>query len=81
MAHIEKVFDAIECDRQLVKELAGNKIISENNIYIFLAIIEHKAIQIVNTFKQLSNPGIFATQNKPVSIQPGMLTFDDFDDN
>lgn len=61
--------------------MAGNKVISENNLYIFLAIIEHKAIQIVNAFKQLSNPGIFATQSKPVNIQAGMLTFDDFEDN
>lgn len=46
-----------------------------------MAIIEHKAIQIVNTFKQLSNPGIFAQQAKPANIQTGMLTFDDFEDN
>lgn len=61
--------------------MAGNKAISENNLFIFLAIIEHKAIQIVNTFKQLSNPGIFAQQTKLANIQTGMLTFDDFEDN
>lgn len=58
--------------------MAGNKVISENNLYIFLAIIEHKAIQIINTFKQLSNPGIFPEPKKVTNIQTGMLTFDDF---
>lgn len=46
-----------------------------------MAIIEHKAIQIVNTFKQLSNPGIFNQPTKPANIPTGMLTFDDFEDN
>ena len=35
----------------------------------------------MNTFKQLSNPGIFAVQSKPANIPTGMLTFDDFEDN
>jgi hypothetical protein len=58
-----------------VKELAGNKVISENNLYIFLAIIEHKAIQIVNTFKQLANPSMLDQQQaKPANLPAGMLT-------
>lgn len=65
-----------------MKELAGNKVISENNLYIFLAIIEHKAIQIVNTFKQLANPSMLDQQQaKPANLPAGMLTFDDFEDN
>lgn len=64
-----------------MKEIAGNKAISESNLFVFLAIIEHKAIQIVSTFKQLSNPGIFSSPSKPLPVQGGMLTFDDFEDN
>jgi hypothetical protein len=37
--HIERIFETIECDRDLVKELSGNLSISEGNLYIFLAII------------------------------------------
>lgn len=79
--NIERIFETIECDRELAKQLGGNKAITENNLLIFLAIIEHKAVQIVNTFKQFSNPSLFSQNNRPQQIPTGMLTFDDFEDN
>lgn len=79
--NIERIFETIECDREVAKELGGNKAITENNLLIFLAIIEHKSVQIVNTFKQFSNPSLFVHQSKPQPIAAGMLSFDDFEDN
>jgi hypothetical protein len=35
----------------------------------------------VNTYKQLANPGMFNQPAKPINMQTGMLTFDDFEDN
>jgi hypothetical protein len=46
-----------------------------------LAVIEHKATQIINTFKELSNSNMMTTHNKPAALQPGVLTFEDFEDN
>lgn len=46
-------------------------------------MIEHKATQIINTFNKLSNSNMLspAAQNKPPQIQPGLLNFEDFEDN
>jgi hypothetical protein len=50
---------------------------------VFLAVIEHKATQIINTFNKLSNANMLpsANQNKTSQPQPGLLTFEDFEDN
>lgn len=81
MNHIERIFETIECDREVAKELGGNKAITENNLLVFLAMIEHKAIQIVSTYKQLTNSHMLS-QNVKIPHQPNvMLTFDDFEDN
>ena len=44
-------------------------------------MIEHKATQIISTFKDLSNSNMITGPTKPVPIQAGMLTFEDFEDN
>ena len=48
---------------------------------IFLAIIEHKATQIVSTFRELSNSNMITKDVKTNNMQPGLLTFEDFEDN
>lgn len=80
MALIERIFDTIECDHEIVKEIGGSKTISETNLLIFLAVIEHKAISIVETFNRLSNPNMFSSPQptKLGATQPGLLTFEDF---
>lgn len=65
----------------MVKEIGGSKTISETNFLVFLAVIEHKATQIINTFKELSNSHMLSGPSKPAPIQAGMLTFEDFEDN
>lgn len=77
MGIIERIFETIECDREIVKEIAGSKTISESNLLIFLAVIEHKSVSIVETFNRLSNPGMLSNtqHNKIASTQPGLLTF------
>ena len=39
MNHVERIFETIQCDRELAKELGGNKTITENNLLVFLAMI------------------------------------------
>ena len=77
MGLIERVFETIECDRQIVKEIGGSKTISETNLLIFLAVIEHKSTQIVSTFNRLSNTNMLTSpqQNKVNQVQPAILTF------
>ena len=61
--------------------MGGNKAITENNLLVFLAMIEHKTLQITSTYKQLTNSHMLA-QNQKVGHHPNiMLTFDDFEDN
>jgi hypothetical protein len=50
---------------------------------VFLAVIEHKATQVINTFNKLSNPNMQPSNNqaKAPQPQPGLLTFEDFEDN
>jgi hypothetical protein len=63
----------------LVKEISGSKSISESNLLVFLAVIEHKATQIISTFNRLSNQNSNnLTVAKPVQVQPSILTFEDF---
>lgn len=83
MGLIERIFETIECDREVVKEIGGSRTISETNLLVFLAVIEHKATQIINTFNKLSNANMLtpATQPKQPQPQPGILTFEDFEDN
>lgn len=66
-----------------MKEIGGSKTISETNLLVFLAVIEHKATQIINTFNKLSNANMLPSnaQAKPPQPQPGILTFEDFEDN
>lgn len=80
MGLIERIFDTIDCDREVVKEIGGSRTISETNLLVFLAVIEHKATQIINTFNKLSNANMLpaSNQNKPPQIQPGLLSFEDF---
>lgn len=77
MGLIERIFETIECDREVVKEIGGSKSISETNLLIFLAVIEHKATQIINTFNKLSNANMLSGQGqaKTAQPQPGILTF------
>ena len=83
MGLIERIFQTIECDRQVVKEIGGSKSISQTNLLVFLAVIEHKAVSIVETFNRLSNPNMLTgpQQNRLGSAQPALLTFEDFQDN
>lgn len=83
MSLIERIFETIECDRQIVKEIGGSKSISETNLLVFLAVIEHKAVSIVETFNRLSNPNMLSTNQAPRigQVQPALLTFEDFEDN
>jgi hypothetical protein len=82
MGLIERIFETIECDREVVKEIGGSRTISETNLLVFLAVIEHKATQVINTFNKLSNANMLPpAQNKPPQIQPGLLNFEDFEDN
>jgi len=48
-----------------------------------LAVIEHKATQAINTFNKLSNANMLPSPNqtKAAQPQPGLLTFEDFEDN
>lgn len=64
----------------MVKEVGGSKSISETNLLVFLAVIEHKATQIINTFKKLSNPNMLPATNQArgAQVQPALLTFEDF---
>ena len=78
---IERVFETIECDRDIAKEVGGSKTISETNLLVFLAVIEHKTIQIVNTFKHLSNSHMPNNVPKCASLEPSPLAFEDFEDN
>ncbi len=48
---------------------------------MFLAVIEHKATQIINTFKELSNSNMISAPTKSVPVQGGMFNFEDFEDN
>lgn len=77
MGLIERIFETIECDREVVKEIGGSKTISETNLLLFLAVIEHKATQVINTFNRLSNANMLGAPslNKPPQPQPGLLTF------
>jgi hypothetical protein len=47
---------------------------------VFLAVIEHKAVPIVETFKRLSNPNMASPLQggKAGQAQPAILTFEDF---
>jgi hypothetical protein len=82
MGLIERIFETIECDREVVKEIGGSKSISETNLLVFLAVIEHKATQIINTFNKLSNSNMLPPpQIKGAAPQTGLLTFEDFEDN
>ena len=83
MGLIERIFETIECDRDVAKEIGGSRQISQTNLLVFLAVIEHKATQIINTFNKLSNANMLpsANQNKTSQPQPGLLTFEDFEDN
>jgi hypothetical protein len=83
MGLIERIFETIECDREVVKEIGGSRTISETNLLVFLAVIEHKATQIINTFNKLSNANMLPAPNAPKQPppQPGLLTFEDFEDN
>ena len=79
---IERIFETIECDREIVKEIGGSKTISDSNLLIFLAVVEHKAVSIVETFNRLSNPNMLsAPQTHKTGTQPSLLTFEDFEDN
>ena len=64
-----------------MKEIGGSKTISETNFLVFLAVIEHKATQIINTFKELSNSNMISAPVKPAPVQGGMFNFEDFEDN
>ena len=64
-----------------MKEIGGSKTISETNFLVFLAVIEHKATQIINTFKELSNSNMISAPVKPAPMQGGMFNFEDFEDN
>jgi hypothetical protein len=77
MGLIERMFETIECDREIVKEIGGSKAMSETNLLIFLAVIEHKSTQIVSTFNRLSNSNMLTSpqQNKINQVQPSILTF------
>jgi hypothetical protein len=76
MGLIERIFETIECEREVVKEIGGSKSISETNLLVFLAVIEHKATQIINTYNKLSNATMSnTTQPKSAQPQPGILTF------
>lgn len=76
MGLIERIFETIECEREVVKEIGGSKTISETNLLVFLAVIEHKATQIINTFNRLSNANMLPNNNhKQPQPQPGLLTF------
>lgn len=44
-------------------------------------MIEHKSLQIVSTFKQLTNSHMINHTTKVVPTPNFMLTFDDFEDN
>ena len=83
MGIIERIFETIECDREIVKEIGGSKTISESNLLIFLAVIEHKGVSIVETFNRLSNPSMLTAPqaHKTGTTQPSLLTFEDFEDN
>lgn len=39
---IETLFNTIECDKEIAKELAGSHGVTDGNMMIFLGIIEHK---------------------------------------
>ena len=77
MGIIERLFETIECDREIVKEIAGSKTMAESNLFTFLAVIEHKAVSIVETFNRLSNPNMASGQQpeKLGMTQPSLLTF------
>ncbi len=77
MGLIERIFETIECDREVVKEIGGSKTISETNLLVFLAVIEHKAVSIVETFNRLSNPNMLSSPGpaKVGQAQPALLTF------
>ena len=80
MGLIQRIFETIQCDRDVVKEIGGSKIISETNLLVFLAVIEHKAVSIVDTFNRHSHPNMFSTTQTATlgQTQPGMLTLQDF---
>lgn len=48
-----------------------------------MAVIEHKAVSIVETFNRLSNPNMISgNQTQKIGMgQPTLLTFEDFEDN
>ena len=80
MGLIERIFETIECDREVLKEIGGSKTISESNLLLFLAVIEHKSLSILETFNRLSNPNMLSTNQGPRlgQVQPALLTFEDF---
>ena len=48
-----------------------------------MAVVEHKAVSIVETFNRLSNPNMLSAPqtHKTGTTQPSLLTFEDFEDN
>ncbi|EAR91604.3 outer dynein arm docking complex protein oda protein (macronuclear) [Tetrahymena thermophila SB210] len=64
---IETLFNTIECDKKVAKELAGSHSVTDGNMMIFLAIIENKVNQIVQAFSAIDAQG--ANENYHTLLQ------------
>lgn len=54
---IETLFNTIECDKKVAKELAGSQSVTDGNMMIFLAIIENKVNQVVQAYSAIHAEG------------------------
>ncbi|KAL4455785.1 hypothetical protein ABPG74_003195 [Tetrahymena malaccensis] len=54
---IETLFNTIECDKKVAKELAGSHSVTDGNMMVFLGIIETKVNQIVQAFSAIDAQG------------------------
>jgi len=50
---IETLFNTIECDKDIAKELAGSHGVTDANMMIFLGIVEHRGKYIWKNSKNL----------------------------
>jgi|JI6StandDraft_1071083.scaffolds.fasta_scaffold18494_3 hypothetical protein len=92
LGHIENIFATIECDKEVAKEVAGSKTVSESNMMIFLGIIEEKVIKIVKAYKDIAfknNDNVFVdgversstTQTNIGKKTNEVFAFDELDDD
>ena len=51
---IETLFNTVECDKGLAKEIAGSHGVSDTNMIIFLGIIEDKITQVLSSYSNIT---------------------------